>query len=305
MKDRPTNKELESMVQEVCGSDDYDCKTYIMDQIKSGRAKSRSRWLVLSEELGLRTTWILTVFSLIALINLFIYMLSRSPEWDFMEFGASGWGIIFEQFPYGWMGLAMGLIAFSLYAMKKFSWSYLFPFKLFSVLLISGIFMAGGVAFATGVNDTLYNKLIEEPGSGDSLLAKLYCLCSNRGLDSDNALMGEILYQQGDQLIVQTPSLDIVAVQANPENTQWLDETAPERFTLVKMLGERIDDITFIASHIKVHNAKGMELLRSQEDCANKNDWEHKREVADQRRQATLQPFTPSMGLVQMVQSFR
>lgn len=303
MNKRPTNKELESMIQQVCDAGDFDCRDSVMSQIKGGQTKSRSRWLVITEELGLRSSWILTVFLLVAIINLFIYTFSKSPEWEFIEFGTSGVGVILEHFPYGWTALALGLLVFSVYAMKMFSWSYLFPFKLFSVLLVGGIFMAGGVAFATGINDTLYNKLIVESGGGDSLLARLYCLCTNRDLESDNALMGEILHVNGNDIVIQTPSLNIVSVKSDSD-TIWMDDTQPEMFTVVKMLGEKADGVTFTASHIKVHDVKGMELVRSQADCANKNEWDHKREVADQRRQALLQPFTPSAGIVQLVESF-
>jgi len=61
MEKRPTNKKLESMVSELEKEHEYDCSENIMDCIKSGRAKMRSRWLVLSEELGLKTSWVLAV----------------------------------------------------------------------------------------------------------------------------------------------------------------------------------------------------------------------------------------------------
>ena len=302
MKQRPTNKQLDAMVKEVCASDDFDCRDRIMAQIKTGRTSMRSRWLCYSEELGLRTTWILVVFILIAVINLIAFMVSRGPEGQFIEFGTSGLGVILKHFPYGWLALALALMVFAIVAMKSFSWSYLFPFKLFSILLIGGVFTAGGVAFATGINDTLYQKLIEEPGSGNSLLAKLYCLCANRSLDSDKALMGEILDINNNELVIQTPTLDIVTVTANAD-TLWLDDTEPETFFMVKMLGEKTDDYSFLATHIKVHNVKGMAVIRSKEDCENKSEWEHKREVLDQRRQAVLQPLTPVVGTAQLIRS--
>lgn len=302
MNTRPTNKELDAMVNDVCASDDFDCRDRIMAQIKTGRTSMRSRWLVYSEQVGLRTTWILVVFILIGVVNLLAYMVSRGPEGQFLEFGASGLGVVLTHFPYGWLALTMALLIFAIVAMKSFSWSYLFPFKLFSFLLIGGVFTAGGVAFATGINDTLYQKLIEEPGSGNSLLAKLYCLCANRTLDSDKALMGEILYVNNNELVIQTPTLDIVTVTANTD-TLWLDETDPETFFMVKMLGEKTGEYSFLATHIKVHNVKGMEAVRTLEDCKNKSEWDHKREVLDQRRQAVLQPLTPVVGTAQLIRS--
>lgn len=290
------------MIDQLCAADDFDCRESVMSQIASGRTTMRSRWLVLTEELGLRTTWILAVFALIGLVNLIVFIISRSPEREFVEFGTSGWGIVLRSFPYGWSALAMALIIFTVIAMKRFSWSYLFPFKLFSFLLIGGVFTAGGVAFATGVNDTLYAKLIEDPGAGDSLLAKLYCLCANRNLDADNALVGEILDATNDEIIVQTPTLDIVTVQTTDE-TKWLDETPIETFFTIKLLGNRVETDTFVASHIKVHDVTGMELTRSQEDCADKDEWQRKREIAEQRRRAVIQPLTPAIGTAQLVKS--
>ncbi len=302
MKNRPTNKQLEEMVNQICESDDFDCKEAIMSQIKSGRTQMRSRWLILSEEFGLRTTWILTVFLLIGLVNLIAFIISRSPETAFLEFGGSGFGVVLKSFPYGWSALAIALILFTIVAMKRFSWSYLFPFKLFSFLLVGGILTAGSVAFATGVNESLYNKLIENPGSGDSLLAKLYCLCANRDLDSDNALMGEILDANSEQIIVQTPKLEVVTINLTT-TTEWMDDINPQTFFTVKVLGVRNDKNTFTASHIKVHDVQGMDLVRSQEDCENKQQWDRKREIADQRRNAVIQPFTPAIGTAQLVRS--
>lgn len=302
MNHRPTKKQLESYIEQVCEADDFDCRQNVMDQIHAGKTKMRSRWVVLTEELGLRTTWILAVFLLIALINLTIYMFSRSPEWEFLDFGGQGWSLLIKEFPYGLVSLALIVMVFCIYAMKQFSWSYLFPFKLFSVLLVTGIFLAGGVAFATGINDTLYHKLIEEPGSGDSLLAKLYCLCTNRDLNSDTALLGEMLRQEGNEMVVQTPDLQIVQVKISPD-TIWMDETQLASYSIVKMLGARESDTVFTASHIKVHQEQGLELIRSKEDCENKQAWDHKREVAEKRRQAVLQPFTPIGGVASVVKS--
>jgi len=302
MKDRPTNKQLEEMINQICEADDFDCKESIMSQINSGRTQMRSRWLVLTEEFGLRTTWILAVFTLIGLVNLIVFMISRSPETEFLEFGGSGLGVVAKSFPYGWSALAIALIIFTIVAMKRFSWSYLFPFKLFSFLLVGGVLSAGSVAFATGINDSLYNKLIENPGAGDSLLAKLYCLCANRDLTADNAVMGEILDASSNQLIVQTPKLEIVTIKMT-NATEWMDEIAPKTFFTVKALGNKESDDVFTASHIKVHDVQGMDLIRSQEDCQNKQQWERKREIADQRRNAVSQPFTPAMGTAQLVKS--
>jgi hypothetical protein len=46
-----------------------------------------------------------------------------------------------------------------------------------------------------------------------------------------------------------------------------------------------------------------MEMIRKQEDCEDKQLWEHKRRVAERRRQAVVQPLTPAMGTVQFVKS--
>lgn len=302
MKDRPTNKELEKMVQTICAENDFDCREFIMGQISSGQTSMRSRWIILTEELGLRTTWVLAVFLLVAVVNLLFFVFSHSPEWEFLEFGTSSWGLILQNFPYGWTALAMVLLVFTIVAMKQFSWSYLFPFKLFSLLLVSGVFGAGGVAFATGINDTLYKKLIEDPGAGDSLIAKLYCLCANRTLNTDHALMGEVLFSEKSQMVIQTPTLDVVTVSFLPQ-TEWLDQSEPKTFSVVKMLGKKTGESSFVATHIKVHPQTSLSLLRSEEDCESKEQWQQTRELAERRRRAVIQPYTPAIGTVQLVKS--
>lgn len=262
----------------------------------------RSRWVILTEELGLRTTWILAVFTLVGVVNLTLFILSQGPQWQFLGFGAVGWQIIFLHIPFGWIALGMALLVFSIVAMKRFSWSYLFPFKLFSALLIVGVFSAGGVAFATGVNDILYAELIEKPGEGRSFLAKLYCLCANRTLDSDRALIGEILDVDASGFLVQTPTLELVSVLIS-DKTNWIGgEKQLETFQVVHLLGQR-EEQNFAATHIKVKEDKVLLLSRGEEDCADKTVWRHKREVAEKRRRAVLQPISPSVGTAQVVRS--
>lgn len=301
MNKRPTNKELESLVNRICPADDYNCKDSIMKEIQDGNLSMRSRWLVFVEEFGIRTVWILSVFLLIAIINLTLFILSRGGQWAFLDFGTSGMGIVFTSAPFGWIAFGTSLFVFMIVVMKRFSWSYHFPLKLFSFLLIGGVFAAGGVAFATGVNDSLYKKLVENPGESNSLLAKLYCLCANPIFHSNKALMGEVLAVKQDSLVVQTPTLDIVTVATTSE-TLWLDDGQAETFTIVKMLGEKDGD-QFLATHIKVHRTEGMDLTRLSEDCDSKESWQHKQEVVEQRRQAVLQPLTPAVGTVQFVKS--
>src|SRR5690606_17365987 len=112
MNKRPTDHELERMIESANHTESYSCADQVMAKIKSGRISMRSRWVILTEELGLRTSWIVAVFALIGVINLTLFILSQGPQWHFLGFGAAGWQVVLLNIPFGWIALGMGLLVF-------------------------------------------------------------------------------------------------------------------------------------------------------------------------------------------------
>lgn len=291
------------MVNEAGREEEYDCSDSIMDCIKSGRARMKARWLVLVEEMGLKTSWILLVLFLIAVINLDLFVLSRGPQWEFMDFGSSGLGIVLKHFPYGWVAFGLLLMLTALYLMKRFEWSYSYPFKIFALLLFLGVFALGGITYATGINDSIYQKLVEEPGAGNTFLAKMYCKLANRELKSTHALRGEIMHIEPGSLVIQTPGLNVFTVEID-QSTRFLDREPLRRFDYIKMIGKH-DGGVFVASMIKRHEYSEdfMPLRRSERDCVDRKEWEHKQQVAQQRRHIVEIPMTPAMGAAELIRS--
>lgn len=300
MKKRLTNKQLEQAFNQLENCDKYQCSGDVMDRIKTGHVKMNARWLVLMEYIGLRTTWILLVFILAALINLNLFIQSRTPEWYFLDFGSSGVNIFLTNLPYGWWAIAFGLIAIAILLMKRFSVSFVLPFKVFTVALVVGVFSVGTVTFATGINNNLYQKLVEN-GGDDSLLAKLYCLCANRLLSSDRALMGEVMYLGTTNFVLQAPDLSIYTVEIGSD-TQLLDNDPIHQYDMVKMLGHKNGDV-FHASHIKVHGPVTMKLVRDTKDCTDQAKWQEKQDIAEKRRQVLYSPSTPVIAPIQLIKS--
>jgi len=301
MNKRPTNKELRSLVEQVEACDDFDCSDRIMNTIKKKQVKMRSRWIVLTEYFGLRTTWVLLVLFVVVIFNLVLFIISRSPQWEFLEFGTEGWKLFVTHFPYGYMALAAFSLMLCCLLMKRFSWSYLLPFKIFSLLFVFFSLIAGAVAFASGVNEKLYQRLVEGPDADDSLLARVYCLTANQPLDAQNAVMGEVMYVDHDSLVLQTPSLEVVTVYMN-DHTTWPGQESLQKFDVVKMIGVRKND-TFLAKHIKKEVSQRMPLQRGSDDCADQKEWKHKQMVVEQRRQAVTPPLSPVMGTAQLIRN--
>ena len=301
----PTDKELHQQFERLDDSKSIDCRSFVMDSIERGRVRMRSRWIVLTEYLGLRTTWIVLVLTLVAILNLTLFMISRSPSLQFFEFGRSGWKIILANLPYGWWAIAFALAVAAIVAARRFSFSYAWRFQLVSAAVLMSIFFVSGVAFATGINDYLYTKLVEEPGAGNSLLAKIYCLGANRGINNPDAVLGEVLdVPTPSSLIVQTPTLEVLTV-VTQAGTQWPGRENIERFQVLKMLGHRDQDV-FWATHIKTApDVHRFVLTRDEEDCINKQEWMRKQQVAQNRRQLVQTPFSPMNGMAQLIKSVR
>lgn len=303
MKRNPTTKELDAMVEQISEDQEFDCNGSVMDCIKSGRSKMRARWLVLTEELGIKTSWVLAVLFLIAIVNLDLFILSHGPGWEFLEFGASGFEVVLKNIPFGWFAMGLLLLVIAVYLMKSFRWSYAYPFKVFVLLLVLGVFTVGGITFATGINDTLYMKLVEEPGAGNTFIAKVYCMLANRNLASSHALRGEVMYVSSNSMVIQTPTLEVVTVKM-ADDAKILYEGDLERFDYIKLLGKH-DGAVFVASMIKRHEDPDeiMPISRDEQDCIDKHEWQHTKEVVEKRRHAALEPVSPVQGMAELIRS--
>ena len=304
MKKRLTDRQLSSEFEKQEETEKVDCKSVVMQTIKCGRVKMRARWFILTEYFGLRTSWILLVLMAVGIINLGLFILSRSPGVGFFEFGGSGYAVLLQTFPYSWLALAASIIIVTILMMRCFSATYRWHFRIFVGLLLVGVFFMGGLTFATGLNESLYYKLVEGPAASGSLLARLYCWSANRSLDSDRALLGEVLYiENEEEFVVQTPELEVITVVTTLE-TRWLQQDQLQQFDIVKSLGEKQEEM-FYATHIKIDNDGYLTVIRDGQDCINKQKFAHRREVAEERRQVIRKPYTPIVGQVQLIKSIK
>ncbi len=300
---RLTDKQLKDQFERLDDGATIDCRSSVMDRIKCGQIRMRSRLFVLTQYLGLRTTWVVLVLTVIAIINLNLFMVSRSPVWNFTDFGRSGWWLILAQLPYGWWAFALAIMVVAIIALRRFSFSYLWPFQIFAVLLVMGIFVISGFAFAMGVNDYMYRKLVEEPGESNSLLAKMYCFGANRGLRNADAELGEILdIPTPTSFVVQTPFSEVVTV-VTQEGTIWPGHDQLKRFQVVKMMGHREKDV-FTATRVKIaDDVPHLVLNRDESDCLDKQVWAHKQQKAQKRRDLVQTPFSPATSMMQLIMS--
>lgn len=301
----PTDRELHQTFERLDESKSIDCRSFVMDSISKGRVRMRSRWIVLTEYLGLRTSWLVLVLVLIAILNLTLFMVSKSPAWQFADFGRSGWKLILLNLPYGWWAIALALLVAAIFFSRRFSVHYVWPFQVVAAGVLVSIFSVSGFAFATGINDYLYTKLVEEPGAGNSLLAKIYCLGANRGMNNPDAVLGEVLDKPTpSSMIVQTPTLEVLTVVTQAA-TEWPGSEQIGRFQVLKMMGHREQDI-FWATHIKVApDVHRFRLTRDEEDCINKQEWMRKQQVVQKRRQLVETPFSPMNGMAQLIKEVR
>jgi hypothetical protein len=297
---RPTRKQLEKIVTELEACETVDCKMAVMNQINDGRLTMRSRWFVMTEYLGLRTTWVLLVLTAIVLVNLILYMISQGPERIFMEFGSSSTSVVLQNLPYGWMALASALLIASILLMRSFSFTHIWSFHVFVILVISSVFVAGGVTFASGLNDDVFEKYVmgEE---GDSLLAKLYCFCNNRKLDTDKALIGEVFFEINEgEFVLQTPELEVVTIMHGP-GTKWHGESAElARFSSLKMIGQRYGD-RFVATHVKIDDKPSTSLAST--NCEEKEERQRRLEIAELRKRVIETPMTHGTSPVTLIRS--
>jgi hypothetical protein len=169
----------------------------IMEKIKAGQVKLKSRYIFLAEKLGLGSAFILSVILAVLFFSLFLLYLQTSDNLIYLSFGSRGLLAWLESFPYLLVVTFTVFMILSALLFRKSEVSYKKPFIYFLLVLLGFIIIAGGVLAATDMV-----KRFENQELGERMLRPLMgqgCACGNYGI------AGRIVEVKGDWLALQTP----------------------------------------------------------------------------------------------------
>ena len=169
----------------------------IMEKIKVGRIKFKSRYVFLAEKLGLGSAFVLSVILAVLFFSLLLFYLQASDNLIYLSFGSRGLLAWLESFPYLLVIIFTVFVVLSALLFRKSEISYKKPFIYFLLALLGFIILSGGVLAATDMV-----KRFENQELGSRMLRPLMgpgCACGNYGI------AGRIIEVKGDWLALQTP----------------------------------------------------------------------------------------------------
>lgn len=173
-----------------------DLEKNIMDKIKSGQVRLRSKYIFLAEKLGLGTAFALSVVLSSLLFNLILFYMKETDNLSYLIFGRNGALAFLESFPYGLVIAFIVFVLFAGYLMSKSDIGYKKPFGYFAVSLIVFVMVFGGLL--------TYAKIAEEIEKGTHPFNKFLMRGS---LDVREKGIAGIVFEKGeDYLVVETPS---------------------------------------------------------------------------------------------------
>jgi hypothetical protein len=169
----------------------------IMEKIKAGQVKLKSRYIFLAEKLGLGSAFILSVILAVLFFSLWLFYLQTSDNLIYLSFGSRGMLAWLESFPYLLVISFTIFVILSALLFRKSEVAYKKPFIYFLLILLGFIIVAGGVLAATD----MINRFEKQEFGGRMLrpLVGSGCACGNYGI------AGRIIEVKGDWLALQTP----------------------------------------------------------------------------------------------------
>jgi hypothetical protein len=140
-------------------------KKEIMEKIVKGEIKKKPRWIFLAQKLGLQSGMALTFVILLLLVNAFFYYFKTNKLLAPPHSGWDMWRDFFYNFPYDLVLIAVVIWLIFNFIIKKFDFSYKQPFLLFFGGIVAIIIGGALVLFFIDFNETIKQKLIEDPGT--------------------------------------------------------------------------------------------------------------------------------------------
>lgn len=219
----------------------------IMQEIKSGELKIRSKFSILTEKIGIGSMFLLGLLISIFVLALLFYYLKSSENLFYLRFGWPGLAPFLESFPYLYLLISIPVILFLAWLFKKKKWLYKYPFKYIALFLLIFVLLTSSVFAFSGVVEKIEEHVFRNKNF--NFISKPKIFEGNR-----NGMAGIILEKGEGYLILQTP-IGEERVEVRLE----LDEFEIGDFAL--MIGERQGN-EFIVRQIMIHPTSSMPLMQ-------------------------------------------
>lgn len=229
-------------------------ESLVMENIKSGKVKLRSKYIFLAERLGLGSAVVLSLLLCILFFNLALFYLKTSDNLGYLSFGSRGFFAFLESFPYL---LVISLIIFIFIAgflFKKTEIAYQKPFGYLAIGLVVFILLSGIALAFTNIAEQIEQQTFEARSFGFFFQPFL-----RQGMeDHQRGIVGRVIQIGDAYVVVQTPRAIERVDLANVDN---FDKDILVEGNFIMAIGQRDDD-TFKAINLRPIDQSEMPMIR-------------------------------------------
>ncbi|MCX6779833.1 MAG: hypothetical protein NT034_01480 [Candidatus Magasanikbacteria bacterium] len=225
----------------------------VMDNIKSGKVKLRSKYMFLAERLSLGSAVILSLLLAVLFFNLALFYLKASDNLGYLSFGSVGFFAFLESFPYL---LVVSLIIFIFIAgflFKKTDLAYHRPFGYLALGLLFFILLGGAALAFTDIAENIEQQSFESRSFGI-----LFQPFLRQGMeDHQRGIVGRVVEIDDDYIVVQTTraieKVDLTSISD-------LDKNILKEGSIIIAIGQREGEI-FKAVNLRAIDPSEMPMI--------------------------------------------
>jgi hypothetical protein len=198
-------------------------KEKVMQEIKTGKIKMRSRFVFIAEKLGLESALAATIIFGALFVSILFYFLKKTGVLKFLSLGIPGFKIFLLTLPYDYVALLIISIILAIYFANrielfcgKCTHTDFFAVFFFSISLILGIFFG-----VTGVGEYFKGW-------------------SKKDIPKENAIHGKVKNFSEKEVLVEDENGNIIKVSVEtPEST---NKEKYETEKILRAIGNRDED---------------------------------------------------------------
>lgn len=221
----------------------------IMEKIKSGQVKLKSKYIFLAEKLGLGTAFTLSFVLSAIFFNLFLFYIKETDNIKYLSFGKEGLLAFFESFPYLLVVAYIISIVLISFIIKKSNALYKQSFNHVIISLIISITFFGAILTYANLGEK-----IEKESFRNNYQGRILKTLMHPPEIRENGIAG-IVYQSGENYLIVKTGRGLININLKEVEQNNLKE--PFLGKLIIGIGEKREN-EFIAKEIKEMKKKDM-----------------------------------------------
>jgi hypothetical protein len=179
-------------------------KNKVIQKIKSGEVKMRTRTEIVSEKFGIGGGIVLLFLVLIIISAMVSYWFKLNSDLIFGGYGGYGFRIFTQTFPYAFVFTFIGLFLLLSIILRKFDISYKKPFIGILSVIIGLVFVLGWFSLNNPYGRRFYQNEGKYFGMG-------------RMINGTNSIYGKVVQVSGETIILQTQDGQNITIQISKE----------------------------------------------------------------------------------------